>query len=204
MSGSVQRLTEVSFTERLIKKSRFIGVSGPIDSPEDAARFVDTHGAEGCRHVAFAWKLGDQVRFDDAGEPGGTAGRPLLAALEHFDLDRSIVVVSRFFGGIKLGTGGLARAYGGTAMEVLQGAPSETIVAMTERIVEGGFETADALHRQVEELGAEKLDEAWTPTGVRLHLRLPLDRAAAMAHAVRQITRGQGTCESLEQQIDRG
>jgi putative IMPACT (imprinted ancient) family translation regulator len=194
----MRRLIEVSTTERLIRKSRFIGVSGPVDSPEEAARFVEAHGAEGCRHVAFAWKLGDQLRFDDAGEPGGTAGRPILAALEHFDLDRSVVVVSRFFGGIKLGTGGLARAYGGTAMELLQDAPSEPIVAMAERIVDVGFESADALHRQVEELGAEKLDETWTPTGLRLHLRLPADQASVLARAVREITRGQGTCEALE------
>ena len=193
----MNRLTGVATVEQSIRKSRFIGVCGPIDSAEDAARFVERHGAEGCRHVAFAWILGDQVRFDDAGEPGGTAGRPMLAALEHFELDRSIVVVSRFFGGVKLGTGGLARAYGGTAMAVLQDAPREAIVAMAERIVEGGFEAADALHRQVEELGGEKLDERWTPDGVRLHVRLPADSVSTLRRAVREITRGQGRCEEF-------
>lgn len=194
MTARRNRLTGIATVEQLVRKSRFIAVCGPIDSVDDAERFIETHGAEGCRHVAFAWKLGEQVRFDDAGEPGGTAGRPILAALEHFGLDRSIAVVSRFFGGVKLGTGGLARAYGGTAMAALHDATIEPIVAMTERIVEGGFETADALHRQVEELDAEKLDERWTPEGLRLHVRLPADRAAVLARAVREITRGQGRC----------
>ena len=194
----MNRLSGVATLEQLIRKSRFIGVCGPIDSAEDAARFVETRGAEGCRHVAFAWRFGDQVRVDDAGEPGGTAGRPILAALDHFDLDRSIVVVSRFFGGVKLGTGGLARAYGGTAMAVLQEAPTEPIIATTERIVEGGFEAADALHRQVDELGGEKLDERWTPDGVRLHVRLPVDAVAALRTTVREVTRGQGRCVLVE------
>ncbi|NKI35980.1 hypothetical protein HFP89_12485 [Wenzhouxiangella sp. XN79A] len=194
MTGGRKRLAGIATTEQLIRKSRFIGVCGPIESAEDAARFVEDHGAEGCRHVAFAWKLDDRVRFDDAGEPGGTAGRPILAALEHFELDRSIVVVSRFFGGTKLGTGGLARAYGGTAMTVLQDAPTAAIVTMVERIIEGGFEAADALHRQVDELDGEKLDERWTPNGVRLHVRLPAENASALLRGVREITRGQGLC----------
>ena len=194
MTARRNRLTGIATVEQLIRKSRFIAICGPIDSVDAAERFIEAYGAEGCRHVAFAWKLGEQVRFDDAGEPGGTAGRPILAALEHFDLDRSIAVVSRFYGGVKLGTGGLARAYGGTAMAALQDAPIEPIITMTERIVEGGFEAADALHRQVEELGAEKLDERWTPDGLRLHVRLPAEQAAALARAVREITRGQGRC----------
>lgn len=190
----MNRITAIATVEQTIRKSRFIGVCGPVDSPEEAAEFVAEHGAEGCRHVAFAWRLGDAVRFDDAGEPGGTAGRPILAALEHFELDRSIAVVSRFFGGVKLGTGGLARAYGGTAMEVLQTAPQAPIVAMTERIVDAGFECADALHRQIDDLGAEKLDERWTSDGVTLHVRLPQRHAAELERAVREITRGQGSC----------
>lgn len=105
-------------------------------------------------------------------------------------------MVSRFFGGVKLGTGGLARAYGGTAMEVLQTAPSAAIVAMAERIVEGGFECADALHRQVDELGGEKLDERWTADGLVLHVRLPERHAKALERAVREITRGQGGCSA--------
>ena len=68
------------------------------------------------------------IRFDDAGEPGGTAGRPMLAALDHHELDFSVVVVSRFFGGVKLGTGGLARAYGGTAMQAINNADLDPII----------------------------------------------------------------------------
>lgn len=194
----MNRLTDIARTERMIRKSRFVGVCGPIDNAEHAARFVEQHGESGCRHVAYAWRLGDQVRFDDAGEPGGTAGRPMLAALEHFDLDGAVVVVSRFFGGIKLGTGGLVRAYGGTAMDVLEEAPKEAIVTMADRVVEGGFECADALHRQIDDLDGQKLDEQWTPTGLRLLVRLPARNAPALERSVREITRGQGSCGSAD------
>lgn len=190
----MNRLTGTARTEQMIRKSRFVGVCGGIDSAEDAARFVAERGEAGCRHVAFAWRCGNQVRFDDAGEPGGTAGRPMLAALEHFELDRSIVVVSRFFGGIKLGTGGLARAYGGTAMEVLQDAPKAPIVPMEDWTVEAGFEAADPLFRQIEDLGGNRLDERWTPDGVEVLVRIPEQRARALAASVREITRGQGNC----------
>lgn len=190
----MNRLIGIAHTEQLIRKSRFVGVCGPVENPEDAARFIAEHGEPGCRHVCYAWRCGDQVRFDDAGEPGGTAGRPMLAALEHFELDRSVVVVSRWFGGIKLGTGGLARAYGGTAMEVLQAAPREPIVPMADWVVEVGFETADALFRQAEELGGSTVEENWTPNGLRLHVRLPAEASDALVRAVREITRGQGRC----------
>ena len=194
----MNRLTGTARIEQIIRKSRFVGVCGPIKTPEDAAHFIAEHGEDGCRHVAYAWRCGDQVRFDDAGEPGGTAGRPMLAALDHFELDRSVVVVSRFFGGIKLGTGGLARAYGGTAMDVLQDAPRAPIVPMEDWTVEAGFEAADPLFRQIDDLGGRRLDERWTPDGVQLRVRIPARRATTLVTSVREITRGQGTCRKSE------
>src|SRR6056297_563224 len=124
----MNRICRVGQFEQTIRNSRFIGVCGPVDDEAAARAFITEHGAPGCRHVCYAYRCGDVVRFDDAGEPGGTAGRPMLAALEHWDLDRSVVVVSRFFGGVKLGTGGLARAYGGTAMETIGSATIEPII----------------------------------------------------------------------------
>jgi len=74
------------------------------------------------RHHCWAWRAGDAHRFQDDGEPGGTAGRPIFQAIEASGLDRVGVVVVRYFGGVKLGTGGLARAYGSAARRALEAA----------------------------------------------------------------------------------
>ncbi|MFQ5748645.1 MAG: IMPACT family protein [Planctomycetota bacterium] len=74
------------------------------------------------RHHCWAWRLGEAHRFQDDGEPGGTAGRPIFQAIQASGLDRIGIVVVRYFGGVKLGTGGLARAYGTAATRALEAA----------------------------------------------------------------------------------
>ena len=124
----MNRITQIGSFEQTIRSSRFIGVCGPAKDEAAARAFIQQNGAPGCRHVCFAYRCAEIIRFDDAGEPGGTAGRPMLAALNHHQLDFSVVVVSRFFGGVKLGKGGLARAYGGTAMQAIADAKIEPII----------------------------------------------------------------------------
>src|SRR3546814_8544560 len=112
----------------VISKSRFLAKAAPVQSPEEAQAFVQAVSDPTATHSCWAWKIGNQYRFSDDGEPGGTAGRPMLTAIEGQDFDRVAVVVIRWFGGIKLGTGGLARAYGGTTATCLQaGERSEQI-----------------------------------------------------------------------------
>lgn len=94
----------------VISKSRFLVKAAPVQSPEEAQAFVQAVSDPTATHSCWAWKIGNQYRFSDDGEPGGTAGRPMLTAIEGQDFDRVAVVVIRWFGGIKLGTGGLARA----------------------------------------------------------------------------------------------
>lgn len=96
-----------------IRKSRFITLAAPIDTAADAQAFIEQHSDLDATHNCWAWKLGAQYRSNDDGEPGGTAGRPILAAIDAQDFDRVVVLVIRWYGGIQLGTGGLARAYGG-------------------------------------------------------------------------------------------
>ncbi len=105
-----------------IRKSRFITLATPISSPADAQAFFEQHSDLNATHNCWAWKLGAQYRSTDDGEPGGTAGRPILAAIEAQDCDQVAVLVIRWYGGIQLGTGGLARAYGGGANKCLQAA----------------------------------------------------------------------------------
>ncbi|RMS63569.1 Thymidylate synthase [Pseudomonas syringae pv. aceris] len=87
-----------------IRKSRFITLAAPIASPADAQAFIEQHSDLNATHNCWAWKLGGQYRSNDDGEPGGTAGRPILAAIEAQEFDQVVVLVIRWYGGIQLGT----------------------------------------------------------------------------------------------------
>jgi len=193
----MKRLRRIGRCEQTIRNSRFIGVCGPADDETTAKAFIEQHGAPGCRHVCFAFRCGDIVRFDDAGEPGGTAGRPILAALEHWDLDLSVAVVSRFFGGVKLGTGGLARAYGGTAMEAIADAGTEPIIETCRLECRVPFDSAGDLHQLAERVGAAKLEERWDENGLRLVVEIERDGVEGFVAELNGITRGEGLVKGL-------
>jgi len=108
----------VSFEEE-IKKSRFQAFATPVESEQDVKDFLEVYRDTTTTHQCWAWKIGHNVRFNDDGEPSGTAGRPILATIEGNELTNVLVLVNRWYGGIKLGTGGLVRAYGGCAGQCL-------------------------------------------------------------------------------------
>lgn len=115
-----------------IKGSRFWAFARAIAGEADAKAFVDELRLrhKGASHHCFAWTLGvdaPQTRCSDDGEPGGTAGRPILREVEAAGVHDVCVVVARWFGGTKLGTGGLARAYGGAARALLERAPTHAV-----------------------------------------------------------------------------
>jgi uncharacterized YigZ family protein len=110
--------------ELVVKKSRFIGLAHPVASPDDAEQVIARvkKQAWDARHHCVAMVtglLGDQARSSDDGEPSGTAGMPILEVLRRRELTDVVVVVTRYFGGVKLGAGGLVRAYSSAASETL-------------------------------------------------------------------------------------
>jgi len=193
----MRRPTGIGRADRRVRNSRFIGVCGPAEDEAEARAFVRDQGEPDCRHLCWACRCRAVVRFDDAGEPGGTAGRPILAAIEHFNLDRVVVVVSRYFGGIKLGTGGLARAYGGTAMDAIASTPTTTIVEMRRLECRVPFAAAGELHLLIERFGATKLDEHWDREGLAARIEVPARRALAFADRLAANTRGAGSCNEI-------
>lgn len=114
-------LAKTESREIKVKGSRFIGYVSPVLDVDAAEHFIQTISKKhyDATHNCFAYRvgLGDQSksRFSDDGEPTGTAGRPILEAIDGRDLTDSVCVVTRYYGGTKLGTGGLARAYGDCA-----------------------------------------------------------------------------------------
>ncbi|WP_322998947.1 YigZ family protein [Castellaniella sp.] len=176
-----------------IRKSRFLALAAPIDSPQAAQTFLDAHRDPQATHNCWAWQLGGQYRFSDDGEPGGTAGRPILQAIQSQDCDRVAVLLIRWFGGIKLGTGGLARAYGGTAAECLRTA--EKILIREECRVRCSCPYAEIDRIQARLLAAGSRIEAaqFGADGVVWDLSVPKAEAPALESLYVDLTRGQGT-----------
>ncbi|MDN5842171.1 MAG: IMPACT family protein [Alcaligenaceae bacterium] len=178
--------------EEDIRKSRFLALAEPVQSADQAAAFLAANRRPDATHHCWAWRLGAAYRFHDDGEPGGTAGRPILQAVEGQDCDRVVVLVVRWFGGVKLGTGGLARAYGGVAAQCLRSA--EKIALVDEVMVACDCVFADMARVRVrlEDAGARIEDECFTEVGLVWRLAVARDQLSQIATLYTDLTRGQG------------
>ncbi|MAX50419.1 MULTISPECIES: YigZ family protein [unclassified Methylophaga] len=163
---TVETTTEVEYE---IKKSRFIGVIMPCQSEDDALRKLGQLARQHpqANHLAFAWRIRQPEgflteRFHDAGEPSGTAGRPILAPLEGQSLINTVIGVIRYFGGVKLGTGGLTRAYGAAAKQAIAEADIVKWVEMAEMTLEIDYSQLQLLEYQLKQLRGEIIDQSFT------------------------------------------
>lgn len=172
-----------------VKHSRFQVHAAPVETPAAALVFLAHVSDPAATHNCWAYRIGAEYRSSDDGEPAGTAGRPILAAIDGQGLDRVMVVVTRWFGGIKLGAGGLVRAYGGSAAECLRVADRHEIVEQVELILTAPFEELGVVHSAMAGFQAEKQAETFDETGARIALRLPADRADDLKIHLRDATR---------------
>ncbi len=173
-----------------IRKSRFITLAAPISTPADAQAFLEQHSDLAATHNCWAWKIGAQYRSSDDGEPGGTAGRPILAAIEAQDCDQVVVLVIRWYGGIQLGTGGLARAYGGGANKCLQQAAKRLLISRTELKCSCSFSELALLKLRVAEADGVILAEAFTANGVDVQLALGAEHIDTVQRQLADLSRG--------------
>ncbi len=179
-------LEQTTSLEQLIKKSRFIAVAGPLVTEQAAKDFVAAHSDRDANHNCWAWRVGQTYRFSDDGEPSGTAGKPILQALDRLQLDHVAVVVTRWFGGVLLGSGGLVRAYGGTAAACLRAATLVEMVAVQEATIFVPFSDSALVRARLASIaGVHLRHESFTETGVTITADLP---EAATPHVVRMIT----------------
>ena len=172
-----------------VKHSRFLAQAAPVADAAEALAWLERVADRTATHNCWAYRMGQDYRSSDDGEPAGTAGRPILAAIDGQGFDRVMVVVTRWYGGIKLGAGGLVRAYGGAAAECLRTAPRQRLVAMREVELHCGFEDIGSVHAALAAFSAEKRDEAFDTDGVRLRLVMPNDRVDALRVHLRDATR---------------
>jgi uncharacterized YigZ family protein len=172
-----------------VKHSRFLAQAAPAKTPDAALAFLAQVADRDATHNCWAYRIGGDYRSSDDGEPAGTAGRPILAEIDGQGFDLVMVVVTRWYGGIKLGAGGLVRAYGGAAAECLRTAPRQPLVAMATLELHAGFDDIGTVHAALTLHGAEKRAETFLADGVRLQLSLPADRLDALKARLRDATR---------------
>ncbi|HSH97562.1 MAG: YigZ family protein [Methylophilaceae bacterium] len=177
----MQRITQSGQAEHTINKSRFIAAVDYCDSERAVGlalrRLASSHA--GAHHLAYAFRIkteqGIIQRFHDAGEPSGTAGKPILQLLEGRDLVNVCVGVIRYYGGINLGTGGLARAYGGTAKLALDNVPLVSFVEMARIKLIVDYPSFDELSREIVKVNGEMLAKEFGERVV-VTLSMPVDK----------------------------
>ncbi|WP_277186435.1 YigZ family protein [Caballeronia sp. BR00000012568055] len=179
-----------------IRKSRFIAWALPVADRDSAMRELERLHTEhpAATHICWALLAGGQSGMSDDGEPSGTAGRPILEVLRHHEVDGVLAAVVRYYGGIKLGAGGLVRAYTDAIATAMQ------LAERIERIERGlmGIEMDYAdearVRRWIEQNAAELMETAYGMT-VRFVMRLPAAAREAAAAELRDLTNGRATVE---------
>lgn len=178
-------------SELIIKKSRFIGCVQPMTDRAGAQKVVAELWAQypGARHVCWALLAGGQSAAVDDGEPSGTAGRPMLDVLRHQDLEGVLATVVRYFGGVKLGAGGLVRAYTDAVAQALLTATKVPIVRLRALGCVVPYAMEGLLRRELESAGASLLHVAHGDA-VTLHFSLAEDAAAALVARLNEAGQG--------------
>ena len=179
--------------EAVVKGSRFVEFVSAVQNVEAALGKLEEVRATypDATHHCWAYLIGAETRFSDDGEPGGTAGRPMLETLQKRGLDRVLGVVTRYYGGTKLGAGGLVRAYGGTLSKTLDVAGTVEVKPTLSLVVSAPFAEMDAVHRLLDEWrGLRKGEAHYTAAGLQLEVTLFTEDVAALEDALTEVTRG--------------
>ncbi|KAL3524896.1 hypothetical protein ACH5RR_013268 [Cinchona calisaya] len=186
--GAFTTIKERVTFQKEIKKSKFIAIAGPVSDERSAQSFLSEVRDPKATHNCWAYKVGDQFRSNDDGEPSGTAGKPILSAIDSSGIDRVMVVVIRYFGGIKLGTGGLVRAYGGVAAECLRNAPTCLVKSKVPMGLEIPYDLLGVLYHQLQSFQAEDIKQDYDTgkDGVTMvTCKVDFDRLQSLEEAIR-------------------
>lgn len=172
-----------------IKKSRFIATCVSVDSPEAVQTAIARLNCNDATHNCWAWRIGDTYRFNDDGEPGGSAGRPILAAIDGQKFDGVLAHVVRYFGGIKLGVGGLVRAYGNTVAECLRTAEKQERIERISLGFDVGFSDTYAVYGLITQKKLIKEAEEYTAQGIHFCLSVEATAVEEIKSRLNDLTR---------------
>ncbi len=186
-----------SVSEIVIRKSRFIGRAVTVSSASDARLIVKRQKKEqsGCSHVVYAFisgKKGEIFGLSDDGEPSGTAGRPVLEVLKGSGITDIIITVTRYFGGTKLGTGGLVKAYTESAKETLSTLRVVEFVEKTGFNLNLSYNLYDPAVKQIELLKGEITDTDFA-ADIRIEGILPQKNAVELRRILKDLSKGKIT-----------
>jgi len=177
LKESFYSIGKVAEVEVDIKRSKFIAVASPVDDEAAAISFIEQikEKHKQATHNVFAYLINEQVmRYSDDGEPAGTAGVPVLEVLKKQKLERTAVVVTRYFGGIKLGAGGLVRAYSDAAKKAIDRAGIVEKRLHREFFIQVAYQLFGAVKRELEQAGGLIQDIAYGEQ-VSISCLLPVD-----------------------------
>jgi uncharacterized YigZ family protein len=184
-------------TEQTIRRSKFIATAAHASTEADAKAFVTSIKSEfpDATHNCWAYVAGPpgdtaRVGMSDDGEPHGTAGKPILSVLLHSDIGEVAVVVTRYFGGVKLGTGGLVRAYSTSAKNALAGLSLEEKRDLVALTVQLDYPRIAAVRRMIESFGSVITGENYGAE-VSFSIELPRENKDAFVRAVTDLTGGE-------------
>lgn len=194
-----QTLAGAVHSDLTIRKSRFIGCVQPMADRPSAQAAVDALWQQhpGATHICWALLAGGQSAAVDDGEPGGTAGRPMLEVLRRQELDGVLATVVRYFGGVKLGAGGLVRAYTDCVAQALLGAEKVILQRHTRLQCSLPYALEGAVRRELDAAGARLL-AAEHGALVRLHFELPEADALALRQRLADLSHGSIACSALD------
>ena len=193
--------------DTVVVNSRFIADAAPAFSVDEAKAFIAEVKAkfpDANHHVpAFLIGHGNSVtaHCSDDGEPSGTAGRPVLSVVQGSGLGDIVVVVTRYFGGTKLGTGGLVRAYSGAAREILEVLPRAVKISTYTVMVVVGYALFERARLLVAKHGGKVLDEDFG-ADVTVSAQFAMDALEPFQNELRELTQGKVQAEIIEENPD--
>lgn len=184
------------------KKSRFIANVVPVSSEEEAVEFIESMRKKywNARHHCFAYIIGEKSelkRFSDDGEPGGTAGRPILEVLAKEGVSNTAIVVTRYFGGTLLGTGGLVRAYGAAAKAGLSAAVVISKIPGMRLSIGTDYTGLGKIQYILAQRGITVLDTVYTDK-VEMEALVPLKEGKTLKAEITEGTNGQAVMRETE------
>jgi uncharacterized YigZ family protein len=182
--------------EQEIKKSRFIATLGAASCKEEVLAFIEKRQKEhsNARHHTWAYLLGNPsnttlLGMSDDGEPKGTAGKPMLQMLEYKQIGDVVLVITRYFGGIKLGAGGLVRAYASTAQLALEQVPLQKKVSLETLWIHCPYELESALRHFLQNFPSKILNVQYHEA-VTLHLEIPEEEKCRLQEELKTYSQG--------------
>ncbi len=205
MRENYKTIDKLNPCEIIIQKSRFIGYATRAETEKEAIEFIDSIKAKhrSANHNCSAYIIGEHdilQKANDDGEPSGTAGVPILEVLKKQGLKDTVIVVTRYFGGIKLGGGGLIRAYGKTASEAIRssGVVERKLHSLINVAID--YTWLGKIENEIRQ-SEYPLDDILYANGVELHVFVPVEKEHEFILWVKEMTNGQAEITCLEKRF---